>query len=184
MKEKKNYYVLTGGPGSGKTTLIEELTEKGFSCISESGRKIIREQMAIAGKALPWMDTREYARLMLEQAITDYEQAEGSDKIHFFDRGIPDILGYERLIQLPENKKLLHYSNTYRYNPVVFILPPWKDIYMNDNERKQDFQTAIDTYEIMKCTYQELGYSLIEVPCTEISARIQFILDTVNRQNL
>ena len=49
------FIVLTGGPGSGKTTLIEALRRLGLATAPETGRAIIREQVAIAGPALPWV---------------------------------------------------------------------------------------------------------------------------------
>ena len=41
------FYVLTGGPGSGKTTLIEALRSAGFTTTTEAGRAIIRDQLEI-----------------------------------------------------------------------------------------------------------------------------------------
>jgi len=179
MKEKKNFYVLTGGPGSGKTTLINELKARGYSCVDETGRKIIQQQATINGDAVPWMNAKRYSELMLEQSVYDYNRLEEVGRICLFDRGIPDIWGYERLIGLPENKKLIEYSDVYRYNLMVFILPPWKEIYENDNERKQDFHTAIDTYEMMRVVYGELNYRLVEVPRDSIGNRVDFILDKI-----
>lgn len=59
------FFVLTGGPGSGKTTLIEALRAQGFATAPEAGRGIIRDQMAIGGPALPWQDRAFFAELML-----------------------------------------------------------------------------------------------------------------------
>lgn len=177
MKEKKNFHVLTGGPGSGKTTVINGLREKGYTCVSETGRKIIREQTETSGDAVPWKNAKEYSKLMLQYSVRDYIRAEEGEDLQFFDRGIPDILGYERLINLPIDEKLIRCSEEYRYNPKVFIFPPWKEIYCTDSERKQDMKTAVDTYEMMKKTYAELGYNLIEVPCADVIIRIEFILN-------
>ncbi len=47
------FFVVTGGPGAGKTSLIEEFARRGFHTIPESGRAIIREEMASGGGALP-----------------------------------------------------------------------------------------------------------------------------------
>ena len=55
------FFVVTGGPGAGKTSLITELARRGFHTISESGRAIIREEMASCGDALPWADRMAYA---------------------------------------------------------------------------------------------------------------------------
>ena len=40
-----HFFVVTGGPGAGKTSLITELAHRGFHTIPESGRAIIREEM-------------------------------------------------------------------------------------------------------------------------------------------
>ncbi|HCO67418.1 MAG TPA: ATPase [Dysgonomonas sp.] len=176
---KRNFYVLTGGPGSGKTTLINALKENGYTCVEETGRKIIQQQTVQGGDALPWKDAVKYADLMLEKSINDYIRLKNYEDLCFFDRGIPDVLGYVRLTDLPENPDLFNNSQLYKYNTTVFVLPPWDEIYRNDNERKQDFQTAIDTFEMMRKTYSEIGYKLVEVPCTDVFHRLEFILDKV-----
>lgn len=56
-----HFFVVTGGPGAGKTSLITELAHRGFHTIPESGRAIIREEMASGGDALPWADRMAYA---------------------------------------------------------------------------------------------------------------------------
>ncbi|MNL14718.1 hypothetical protein D3C87_1356740 [compost metagenome] len=68
-----------------------------------------------------------------------------------------------------ENLNLI--VNKYRYNKTVFILPPWEEIYKIDSERKQDFQLAKETYNMIKDTYERLNYDLIEVPCLAFSER-------------
>jgi hypothetical protein len=37
-------FVVTGGPGAGKTTTLEALTERGFLCVPESARAIIKQR--------------------------------------------------------------------------------------------------------------------------------------------
>lgn len=49
-----HFFVVTGGPGAGKTSLITELTRRRFHTIPESDRAIIREEIASGGDALPW----------------------------------------------------------------------------------------------------------------------------------
>ncbi len=176
---KDSFYVLTGGPGAGKTTLIEQLTKKGYNCIPEVGRKIIKEQLSFGGTALPWSNTDNYANFMLQYSLQDYISHYSEMRICFFDRGIPDILGYAELINMPNQALYINSVENFRYNSTVFILPPWEDIYIMDSERKQDFKLATTTYNTMKKVYEEYGYNLIEVPCMSISERINFIIDRI-----
>ena len=53
QNDSNRFFVLTGGPGSGKTTLIEALRRAGFATSVEAGRGIIRDQSDIGGPALP-----------------------------------------------------------------------------------------------------------------------------------
>lgn len=64
----------------------------------------------------------------------------------------------------------------FRYNKLVFIAPPWKEIYQKDAERKQDFQEAIDTYKAINKSYIECDYELVELPKTDVSGRVNFIM--------
>ena len=72
---RENFYIITGGPGSGKTSIIEALRKLGYHCVDEVGRKIIREQLLIGGDALHWGDRAKFLELMLSRSIGDYERS-------------------------------------------------------------------------------------------------------------
>jgi predicted ATPase len=168
------YHVITGGPGSGKSTLIEALRTAGHAVVGEAGRAIIRDQVARGGDALPWADRVAYARLMLERDVAAYRAASGRT---FFDRGIPDVQGYLRLIgetPLPEVEAAVAAC---RYAPIVFIAPPWEAIFGRDAERKQDFDEAIRTCDAMRTVYGEAGYALVELPLAPVAERVAFVLE-------
>ncbi|WP_312076795.1 AAA family ATPase [Chryseobacterium sp.] len=135
--QQSNFYVITGGPGVGKTSLIEELSRLGFNTVDEDARKIIKHQMEIDGDGLPWKDKELYAQLMFEASVKTYQSVEGS-KLTFFDRGIPDALCYSDMENLESSEEFQSIQKRFRYNKTVFILPPWKEIYETDSERKQN----------------------------------------------
>ncbi|MDR2956060.1 MAG: AAA family ATPase [Prevotella sp.] len=172
---KKNFYIITGGPGAGKTTLLEELQRRGYKCIPEVARNIIKDQIDNGGDALPWMDAEKYSELMLLHSISDFEKYKDERDTVFFDRGIPDTYGYEQLMNFEYNEKLVAAVSQYRYNLMVFILPPWEYIYQTDNERKQNFKTAIETYQVMLSVYKRLGYKPVHVPCLSETNRADFV---------
>ena len=175
MMANDHLVVITGGPGSGKTTLLKELERQGFRCSQEVARQIIQEQVAANGDALPWADTLRYTELMLTRSIAAYRENTPSPEIVFMDRGIPDVACYARLIGLPLFDHLKAACETYRYNKIVFLAPPWKEIYATDSERKQTYAEAVATYEKMAEVYREYGYRPIELPKTSPLLRAEFV---------
>ena len=172
------FFVLTGGPGSGKTTLIEALRARGFATTQEAGRSIIREETQNDGRALPWLDREGFALRMFEWELASYRQAERETGIVFFDRGLPDTLGYLRLEGIAVPAWMEGEAWRLRYNARVFVAPPWQQIYGPDEERRQSWRLAVRTYETMVRTYTELGYTLVELPPVPVPERARFVLET------
>jgi predicted ATPase len=174
-------FMVSGGPGAGKTTLLAELQKLDYSTAPEVARQIIQEQVKSGGDALPWADREAYTRLMLQRSIESYiEHAKLPGPI-FFDRGILDTLCYARLIGLADASAIQDACWKYRYAPLVFLAPPWKEIYTTDEERKQDFAHAVQTFESMAEVYEEYGYESVMLPKTSPAARAEFVLQTINR---
>ncbi|RLP24681.1 AAA family ATPase [Mesorhizobium sp. YM1C-6-2] len=170
------FFVLTGGPGAGKTTLIEALKARGFATTDEAGRGVIREQMQGGGDGLPWLDRERFAELMFDWELRSYRQAERQDGPVIFDRGLPDTIGYLRLEGLEVPAWMEEEALRLRYNRRVFVAPPWKEIYGRDEERRQDWEVAVRTHAVMVETYTELGYELIELPLVSVAQRAAFVL--------
>ena len=179
LKENNNFYVITGGPGVGKTTLLEELKNRNYQIVPEIARELIKEQQEINGKALPWKDKKLYKEMMFDRSINSFEhidKAFDSEKPIFFDRGFLDTICYAKLIQSEINERMEFYAENWKYNKNIFILPPWQEIYETDNERKQDWKEAILTFEKMCETYKSYGYDIIEIPKVSVCKRANFLL--------
>lgn len=171
--------IITGGPGAGKTTLIETLAHAGFAVAPEAGRRIILEQQASGGAALPWVDRLAFAQAMLAHDIESYAQLSAVLGPVFCDRGIPDVIGYLRLEGLAVPASMWRAAREHLYYPRVFICPPWRAIYTTDSERRQTPEIAERTYEAMVAVYTELGYALVDVPRAPVDTRVAFIRDAV-----
>lgn len=182
--DSDRFFVLTGGPGSGKTTLISALRQAGFHTSVEAGRAIIRNQVDIGGPALPWNDPALFAELMLSWEMRSHAIASTQAGPVFFDRGVPDIGGYLRVSRLPVPGHVEAAAATLRYNRKAFILPPWREIFSLDSERKQDFEEAMRTHEAMGEVYTAFGYELVAVPCAPVEERLRFVLATAGLQDL
>jgi predicted ATPase len=114
-------FVITGGPGSGKSTLIDALAGHGIFSMPEAGRSILQDQVAIGVEALPWSDRRAFAELMLSWEIRSYRAALRRSGQVIFDRGVPDVVGYLRLSGLPIPLHVGRAAQMFRYHRRVFV---------------------------------------------------------------
>ncbi|WP_343520849.1 AAA family ATPase [Sphingomonas sp.] len=168
-------FVITGGPGSGKSSLIAALAMQGIATMPEAGRAIIQDQVAIGGDALPWADRAAFAMQMLGWELRSHREARALAGPVLLDRGIPDVIGYLRLCGLAVPAPAERAAAAFRYNRIVFIAPHWPEIYARDAERKQDAAEAQATHEVMAEVYAGLGYELVELPLAPVAERARFV---------
>ncbi|MGY4879127.1 AAA family ATPase [Vreelandella aquamarina] len=175
-----NYrFVVTGGPGGGKTTILTALSERGYSFAPESARKIIKERLA-AGLS-PRPEPVSFAHEILRTDIEKYRNIGVNKHPAFFDRGILDALYMLDIENEVTHDEVARYIHDYPYNDVVFFLPPWKEIYGTDSERDQTFEEAVEVFEGMRRWYLQWGYETWDVPRRNIDERLSFILEVVDR---
>jgi len=173
---KHNFYVITGGPGGGKTSLMECLASKGYSYIPETAREIIRERL-LQGLS-PRPDPRSFAEQVFTKDWTNFISNSDSS-ILFFDRSFMDSACQLFDCDPVAYRKIKNTHQNNRYNNIVFITPPWTEIYRNDTERDQSFEEAIRVYERLEKWYREHGYDIVVVPKDTIENRVTFILGRV-----
>ena len=183
--KKDSFFVITGGPGVGKTTLLQELQKRTFTCIPEVARDIIKEQVAADGDALPWRNKETYLQMMFDRSVDSYLSANNSfGSLIFFDRGIPDSLTYADIIGFEKKESMEIAVRRFRYNQNVFYLSPWRDIYKTDEERKQTWEEAIVISELNAEIYRRYNYIPIAVPNESPEKRADFILSCISKMNL
>jgi predicted ATPase len=176
---EKRFFVVTGGPGSGKRSLIDRLQRNGYAGSVEAGLGIIQDQVIVGGIALPWSDPMLFAELMLSWEMRSYHIAQHAAGPVFFDRGVPDVLGYLRLSGVPAPGHMERAAAVFRYYRRVFITPPWQEIFQQDRERKQGFDEAVRTYDVLVATYTTYGYELVEIPRVSVEQRVRFVLQSL-----
>lgn len=184
MKQISEYYILTGGPGVGKTTLLGALEKESFPVVNETARTVIREQIAMNGDALPWKNKTKYTDLLLNRSLQEYYTARKQypENKCFFDRSGIDALCYASMIGYVPPPLIVDKVLSCTYNKNVFILPPWKEIYVTDSERKQSWEEALFTYQVMKDTYLKYGYIVIDVPVGSVATRKEFVLHQIQSE--
>ena len=170
-------HVITGGPGSGKSTLIAALAEAGVRTSAEVARAIIRDEVAAGGDAVPWANHLAFAERMIAGEVSAHEEALRSGETVVLDRGVPDVVAFLRLSGLAVPPQIDAAARTCRYNPRVFIAPWWPEIFTTDAERRQTPEEAKATFTVMVETYRDYGYTLVELPRATVAARVAFVLE-------
>jgi predicted ATPase len=171
--------VITGGPGTGKSTIIEELAKRNFTCMKEISREVTLNARQNGTEQLFLTKPLLFSELLLEGRINQYIEAETKNvNLVFFDRGIPDVHAYMNYISIDYPNTYLTKSNLYRYH-YIFLMPPWEEIYISDNERYENFEQALAIHNHLRRTYKDLNYNIIEVPKGTVEARTNFILDCI-----
>ena len=173
----KQRIVLSGGPGTGKTTLIWALEELGFNCLHEISREIIQEQLARGSNILPWQDLPAFSDKVFAGRKTQFYEAKPG--LNFYDRSLIDAIAYMQKDQLIIPEKWKRSVKELRYADPIFITPPWREIFGNDHERRESWEQLLEIHDFLVSAYQEAGYSVLILPHTSVKERLAFILDQV-----
>ena len=181
---KPKRIVITGSPGTGKTSIINELKKKSFHCFEEIIRTLTlaakEESDASKHKSNPIAfvnDPMLFNTNLLNGRIAQFKQANTIEKhFSFFDRGIPDVLAYMAFFNQNYGDTFIKACKDNIYNH-VFLLPPWEAIYKSDNERFETFDESKKIHLHLEKIYKSFGYNIIEVPFDSIKNRADYILN-------
>ena len=173
-----NWHVITGAPCSGKTTLIEQLADRGYRTLPETGRLYVEGEMA-KGRTTEELRAdgaagqRSIAALQLR-----LERELQADALALLDRGVPDCLTYCRFLGVDPNAVLAACFH-HRYASVLILdrLP-----FQWDGVRFEDDTAAALIDEWLARDYAALGYCIVRVPVLPVEERLAFILDMLSGQ--
>lgn len=173
----KLWCVITGGPSSGKSTILSRLSEMGFFTVPEAARVLIDREMA-KGKAIEEIraDETEFQKKVLRLKIKMEEEAP-KDRIVFLERGIPDCIAYHKMCDA-DYQDILELCKERRYEKIFFLkqLPLEKDYARIENE-----ESVRRLNKLLTESYQDLGYEMITVPVMQVEERVNFILSNCKR---
>ena len=174
-------YVISGGPGCGKTTLLTALAEAGYATVAESARAVIRDEIIAGGEPPPWADPGRFARAIFERDLAKWRAHLARPGPIFFDRALPETAAIWESNGLAVPPDVRAAIDTCRFNPTVFVAPYWPDIYCQDAERKQTPEQAAHYAALTAPTYAAAGYRPVELPRVPVAERVAFVLQGISR---
>lgn len=167
--------VITGGPGTGKTSLITALENAGYPVKHEQARIFIDNTNKGLSNLSPWTDLLAFSERVMNARHEDYQGAQFGS-FNFYDRGLPDTLAYLRRDGKSIPDDWISLVTSHRYERVVFIAPPWQEIFHQDNERMESYEELLSIHQYLIDTYENLGYELRELPRIPIEERLHFVI--------
>ncbi|MBZ9572024.1 ATP-binding protein [Patescibacteria group bacterium] len=172
-----NWYVITGGPSSGKTTVLNELAKLGYITIPDAARALIDKEMS-EGKTLEEIrkDEVEFQRKILKIKI-GREKRIPKNKIVFFDNAIPCSIAYYQICGL-DSKEVIRLCQEQSYRKIFFLE---QFSFKKDYARAEDKQIANKLSKLLKESYENLGYEVIDISVMSTKNRVQKILAEVKK---
>lgn len=171
-----NWYVITGGPSTGKTTVINMLAERGYKTTIEHARHYI-DTMRIEGHTVEEIrnNKRQFQLGVLDMQIEQEAAIQPQDLV-FLDRAIPDAMAYYQFLMLDYDEKLLNAVKNTSYKKIFILdrLPFTKDYARTEDEedQKKIHQLIIDVYT-------SLGFPIVTCPVLPPNERVEFILNNI-----
>ena len=179
-KSMSKRIVLIGGPGTGKSSVLNELGNRGYTCYEEVSREVTKAAQEQGIDQLFLTEPLTFSELLLDARINQFLEAEKeSSEVVFIDRGIPDVLAYMDYVKSDYPDHFVSAAKNHRYDR-VFSMEPWERIFVSDNERYENFEQAKEIHEYIVNTYKHFEYDITNIPIATVEERTDFIIDHLN----
>lgn len=174
---KNNWFVITGGPSTGKSKLVNEFAKLGYITVPEAARSLIDKA------ALKNITAEEYR---LDEKKFQYEVAElkaniesslDRNDIILFDRGMQDTDAYLNYYGFEIDERIKSLLDESKYSK-VFILEPLER-FKADYARIENPEFSNQIYPFLVESYRKYGMEPISVPDIGLNNRLQFIMDRI-----
>jgi predicted ATPase len=170
----KRLTIISGCSGGGKSTLLAELARRGYATVQEPGRRIVADELAGGGRALPWIDPEAFLERAVALSLDDMRHVPPHADRVFFDRGLFDALS--ALSDLTGADRLTGNKDLERFDRRVFLTPPWPEIYVRDRERQHGLDGAMEEYERLSRDYPAHGFAVTELEKVSVAERADAII--------
>ena len=181
FRVQTNWHVITGAPCSGKTTLVDQLADKGFQTVPEIARQYFEREMA-RGRTIEKIRANDAA---LQHRLIDMQlRIEGGLRaidLAFLDRAFPDYLTFCRVMGLNPNEV---FPECFRHRYASVFMLDRLPVQRRRPLGPEDEATADFVDEWLVHDYSALGYSVVRVPVLSPKERLAFILETLSEQGL
>jgi predicted ATPase len=167
--------VVTGGTHSGKSTLVRQMSKRGWETIDEAALFVINKHVAALGNEgfKSWMDAN-YSSFQ-NQIFARQRELERRYKplsgVLFMDRSGVDSIAYLRSRNLPPPDAMLAYAKQSAFSHVF--------LFDTLHSFAATYADSIAMRDCLLDTYRSYGYEPIRVPELPLLQRCDFVLQQI-----
>lgn len=175
-------YVLTGGPGVGKSTVISELAKRGYAVAPEAYTLLHNRAEKEQSLDTLLADPVKFRSKLMEEQLK-IESRLNPEKSAFLDRSAIDVVAFGDHFKVEMSKELRDEANR-KYDLIFFLDPLPAKYYENTKVRRETPEEAELIHNDLKKAYKDRGYhpyQLIDVPFGTPEFRAQYMLDAIAR---
>ncbi|KLO32541.1 AAA family ATPase [Mycobacterium haemophilum] len=176
-------YVLTGTPGSGKTSILSGLARLGYTIVSEAATEVIARRQA-AGEMEPWTQASFIDDIVGLQHQRQRNAHAAAGSVQVFDRSPVCTYALAIYLGMPISMALsaeLERIDADRiYEPQVLFVRSLS-FCEPTRARRITHQDALEFERIHERSYSRFGYELIDIPADRLELRIQAVQEVISR---
>ncbi|GAA3580517.1 AAA family ATPase [Kribbella ginsengisoli] len=171
-------YILTGTPGSGKTSILRCLEQTGCQVVEEAATTVIAQAQAV-GESEPWSRTSFIDDIV---ALQRQRQLETSGSVQVFDRS--PVCTHALVIYLGQpvspalSEELERVVSERIYERRVFFI---RNIgfCQQSAARRISFQESLAFEKVHEASYRLFGYELVDIPAGDLAQRVALVTSLI-----
>ncbi len=171
-------YIVSGGPGTGKTSLIKELKNRGYNVLFETARHLAESDERFVGKSIKKINMYDFQHSIFKFQKEQFKNLKYKrERPIFSDRGLGDTLAFMELNNIYIPEKYLTFSKRFNHLP-VFMLEPL-GFYEKDELRQESENEQKEIHKQIIKVYEDLGHVILPVSIMPIKERADFIIENI-----
>lgn len=170
-------FVITGAPGSGKTSILHALRDRGYTVVSEAATEVISVEQS-QGNEQPWNEPLFIEKIIQLQRSRQLRPVAPGIQVQIYDRSPVCTLALVKYLGQPVPGSLaaeidriirgrVYENQIFFIRPIGFCEPT--------AARRISYQQSLEFERYHEDEYARLGFELVEIPAGEIEERAALI---------